>query len=226
LREALARTDRDFVVTQSPRPRRSSAAGRGKSAARLAWLRPLRRNPGQTAACIALAGVWIGILLNALLFQDGRHSAPFFAASPVPAAAAIPVPPPRPVLAASAPATAPAAGLSDQGVKAQRTAIPIPAAAPAVALPSQAVTPVPPPRDPISDLLRAGPAAEPSKPVLAAQRQLNKLNYGPVRPDGLFGLGTRQAIEKFEKDRKLPVTGELNVRTTRELAAAAAAAGE
>jgi peptidoglycan hydrolase-like protein with peptidoglycan-binding domain len=57
--------------------------------------------------------------------------------------------------------------------------------------------------------------------VLAAQRQLNKLGYGPVKPDGLFGLGTRQAIEKFERDRKLPVTGDLNARTSRDLAAAA-----
>ncbi len=56
--------------------------------------------------------------------------------------------------------------------------------------------------------------------VLAAQRALNKLNYGPVKPDGLMGPGTRQAIERFERDRKLPVTGEPAGRTARELAAA------
>ena len=59
-----------------------------------------------------------------------------------------------------------------------------------------------------------------TRQVLAAQRALNKLNYGPIKPDGLFGPGTRQAIERFERDRKLPVTGEVSGRTARELAAA------
>jgi peptidoglycan hydrolase-like protein with peptidoglycan-binding domain len=36
-----------------------------------------------------------------------------------------------------------------------------------------------------------------------------------------MGPGTRQAIERFERERKLTVTGELGPRTVRELAAAA-----
>ena len=84
-------------------------------------------------------------------------------------------------------------------------------------------------RDSIADMLRGGPSVggtteivrqEPTRQVLAAQRALNKLSYGPIKPDGLFGPGTRQAIERFEKDRKLPVTGEVAGRTARELAAA------
>jgi peptidoglycan hydrolase-like protein with peptidoglycan-binding domain len=34
------------------------------------------------------------------------------------------------------------------------------------------------------------------------------------------GTGTRQAIERFEQDKRLPVTGEFNARTVRELSSA------
>jgi len=81
--------------------------------------------------------------------------------------------------------------------------------------------------DTIADMIRMGgpvpvpPAmvgrAEPDDRVAAAQRALLKLGYG-VRVDGLAGPGTRQAIETFERDRRLTVTGELTQRTIRELA--------
>ena len=81
--------------------------------------------------------------------------------------------------------------------------------------------------DTIADMIRMGgpvpvpPAMvgkpEPDDRVAAAQRALLKLGYG-VRVDGLTGPGTRQAIETFERDRRLPVTGELTQRTIRELA--------
>jgi len=94
----------------------------------------------------------------------------------------------------------------------------------AAATPARAI-PAPVPRDPIADMLRSAsnpvpPAIiEPNKAVLGAQRALNKLGYGPIKPDGLAGPGTRQAIERFERDRKLPVTGDLTPRVTRELSA-------
>jgi cytoskeletal protein RodZ len=128
--------------------------------------------------------------------------------------AAVPLPP-RVQRQAAAPAPAPAAHQPTTGAQ---LSPPIPPAN----IPNVA-------RDPIADVLRGGPSAggtteivrqEPTRQVLAAQRALNKLSYGPIKPDGLFGPGTRQAIERFEKDRKLPVTGEVTGRTARELAAA------
>ncbi|MEJ1936036.1 peptidoglycan-binding domain-containing protein, partial [Nostoc sp. NIES-2111] len=81
--------------------------------------------------------------------------------------------------------------------------------------------PMPVSRDAIGEILRTGQASVAGdKAVLAAQRALNRLGYGPIKPDGIFGAGTRQAIEKFERDRKLPVTGEVNPRTAKELATA------
>jgi peptidoglycan hydrolase-like protein with peptidoglycan-binding domain len=63
-----------------------------------------------------------------------------------------------------------------------------------------------------------GPTDAPER-VAAGQRALAKLGYGPLKADGIMGPGTRQAIERFERDRRLAVTGELGSRTARELAA-------
>jgi len=58
-----------------------------------------------------------------------------------------------------------------------------------------------------------------SKRVLAVQRALADFGYGQVRPTGVLGAETRVAIERFERERKLPVTGQISDRLTRELAA-------
>ncbi|MGO4572836.1 peptidoglycan-binding domain-containing protein [Microvirga sp. 2TAF3] len=107
----------------------------------------------------------------------------------------------------------------------QRVSAAAPATAPVVAA-APAKAPVA--RDPIADIIRmGGPVpvppgnvgkAEAGDPVLSGQRALAKLGYG-VKPDGLMGAETRQAIERFEHDRRLPVTGEFTPRTMRELAA-------
>jgi len=57
-----------------------------------------------------------------------------------------------------------------------------------------------------------------SRRVLAVQRALSDFGYGPVKPTGLFGPDTKAAIEKFERDRKLPVTGQISDRLLRDLA--------
>ncbi len=92
--------------------------------------------------------------------------------------------------------------------------------------------------DPITQFLRSGsaPPAAPLAPattastasasttpdpgprrVMAAQRALSKLGH-KVEADGLSGPSTRAAIQAFEREARLPVTGELNPRTMRELA--------
>ena len=59
----------------------------------------------------------------------------------------------------------------------------------------------------------------PSKRVLAIQRALSDFGYGQIKPTGQYDPETRAAIEKFERDRKLPVTGQMSDRFVRELAA-------
>lgn len=64
--------------------------------------------------------------------------------------------------------------------------------------------------------------AAPSENVAASQRALQRLGY-VVKPDGVPNAGTRQAIEKFEKENGLPAKGELTHKITRLLAIRAAA---
>jgi peptidoglycan hydrolase-like protein with peptidoglycan-binding domain len=81
---------------------------------------------------------------------------------------------------------------------------------------AQSGRPVPPEsvrNDPIAELI------SPTKRVLAVQRALADFGYGQIKPSGNFDADTRAAIEKFERDRRLPVTGEISDRFVRELAA-------
>jgi peptidoglycan hydrolase-like protein with peptidoglycan-binding domain len=68
--------------------------------------------------------------------------------------------------------------------------------------------------DPIAELI------EPSaRRVLSVQRALAEAGYGQIKPTGTYGPETRAAIEKFERERKQPITGQISDRLVRELAA-------
>jgi peptidoglycan hydrolase-like protein with peptidoglycan-binding domain len=56
--------------------------------------------------------------------------------------------------------------------------------------------------------------------VLAVQRALTEFGYGQLRPTGTLDPDTRHAIESFERQRKLPITGQLSDQLVRELGAA------
>jgi len=58
-----------------------------------------------------------------------------------------------------------------------------------------------------------------SKRVMALQRALAEFGYGQLKPTGFVDRETKAAIEKFERERKLPITGQVSDRIARELAA-------
>lgn len=58
-----------------------------------------------------------------------------------------------------------------------------------------------------------------SKRVIALQRALAEYGYGQIKPSGIVDPDTQVAIEKFERERKLPITGQASDRVVRELAA-------
>jgi peptidoglycan hydrolase-like protein with peptidoglycan-binding domain len=66
---------------------------------------------------------------------------------------------------------------------------------------------------------------QPAKPatgnpqILSAQRLLARYGYGPIHMSGTADKETHEAIERFERDRKMPTTGEVSERLMRELAA-------
>jgi peptidoglycan hydrolase-like protein with peptidoglycan-binding domain len=72
--------------------------------------------------------------------------------------------------------------------------------------------PAPVPLAPHGD---TGPA---SRRVAAVQRALTEYGYGQLKPTGAIGPDTQAAIQKFERERKLPVTGQISERMVRELA--------
>ncbi len=59
----------------------------------------------------------------------------------------------------------------------------------------------------------------PSKRVIALQRALADFGYGQIKPSGIIDAETQVAIEKFERERKLPVTGQPSDRVMREMTA-------
>jgi peptidoglycan hydrolase-like protein with peptidoglycan-binding domain len=63
------------------------------------------------------------------------------------------------------------------------------------------------------------PAAAQSRRITAVQKALTDFGYGPLKLTGTFDASTRAAIEKFERERKLPVKGQVSERLIRELAA-------
>ncbi|WP_160310465.1 peptidoglycan-binding domain-containing protein [Microvirga vignae] len=113
----------------------------------------------------------------------------------------------------------PSAAPQQQPARTQQAAVQAPAPAPARASTV---------RDPIAEMIRlGGPVPTPpanvgrsdgGETVLFGQRALARLGYG-VKVDGEMGPGTRQAIQRFEQDRRLPVTGTFSPRTVRELSA-------
>ena len=67
--------------------------------------------------------------------------------------------------------------------------------------------------DPIGNLI------SPARRVAVVQQALAEYGYGQIRPTGTIDPATRNAIAEFERNRKLPVTGQISDRLTRELAA-------
>ena len=55
--------------------------------------------------------------------------------------------------------------------------------------------------------------------VASVQRALTEYGYGQLKPTGAVGSDTQAAITKFERDRKLPVTGQMSDRLVKELTA-------
>jgi peptidoglycan hydrolase-like protein with peptidoglycan-binding domain len=67
---------------------------------------------------------------------------------------------------------------------------------------------------------RVAPSSPPpSKRVIALQRALAEYGYGQIKPSGIVDSETQRAIERFERERKLPITGQASDRVVRELAA-------
>ncbi len=173
------------------------------------------RRPKDTLACtVALAAI-VAILVNVLVLQHGRHPSPMFGPNTVilPAAPASvsPLPKPRPMEAEQQRA----AVQSDEPAPVPEARPDAARAAPAEQAATPRATPVAVTRskDPLADIITA------NRRTAGVQRALTEFGYGQLKPTGVAGTDTAAAIQKFERDRKLPVTGKVSDRLVRELSA-------
>jgi Putative peptidoglycan binding domain len=179
------------------------------------------------AGALAFAAI-VAIIANALFMQAGRHPAPMFGtlttlpAGASPVVASVPaslLPRPRPVeadtvLSETRPVDPKAADpkAADPMTSLVKTTSTVQAAT--------ANIPRPPMTVPVSSRVDSVPVSiGGSHRVAAVQRALTEYGYGQLKPTGVVGSDTQVAIQKFEKARKLPVTGQVSDRLVHELAA-------
>jgi hypothetical protein len=197
-----------------PRRRRGAKAIAADAERGLA-MRILLHSPKDViAGALAFAAV-SAIIANALFLQAGRHPAPMFGSLvAMPAMApANPLPRPRPVEAdATQPDPRPAEPRADPPANLVKTTNAAPVVPAAVLRP-----PAPVPVSSHSDGLAISGTG--SRRVAAVQRALTEYGYGQLKPTGAVSSDTQAAIQKFERTRKLPVTGQVSDRLVRELTA-------
>jgi hypothetical protein len=207
-------------------------------------LRALLYSPKDMVAGLIAFAAAGAIITNALFLQSGPHPAPMFGTAASPPSTLLmpnPLPRPRPAEADVLPLTEPKRSDSDlfdpkpvepppepKQVE-QRSVVQRPAEPKsgdsrandpmANLVKATTSTPLPPP----SNALRP-PAPVPTtgsiggaKRVAAVQRVLTEYGYAQLKPTGILGPDTKAAIEKFERERKLPVTGQVSDRLVREL---------
>jgi putative peptidoglycan binding protein len=213
-------------ISKDDTPRRRGArAVAVQQAERGLAMRILLRSPKDTVVgALAFAAV-TAIIANALFLQKGYHPAPMFGSVVVlPSAGSVSstrLPRSRSGEAEAAVSeprvseTKPVERAADSKVAdpvgnlAKATSASS-ATAPAVLRPPQPV--------PVSTRGEA-PASLGSRRVAVVQRALTEYGYGQLKPTGTIGTDTQAAIQKFERDRKLPITGQVSDRLVRELAA-------
>jgi peptidoglycan hydrolase-like protein with peptidoglycan-binding domain len=69
------------------------------------------------------------------------------------------------------------------------------------------------PPDPIGEII-----APPARRVSAVQRVLSDYGYGQIKPTGTLDRETQDAIEQFQRSKKLAVTRQITPELMRELA--------
>jgi peptidoglycan hydrolase-like protein with peptidoglycan-binding domain len=209
------------------------------------WLMFMLRRPADSFAGIVAAFAASAILVNALFLQSGPHPAPIFANRPPPAPivqpklydtrSTVPVAKPHTDIVVTeiqrelvkrgfydGPADGVYGAKTDSAIRDFEQAAGLtPSAEPNDVL-LQTINrsqikakPQPAVRnnDPIAQLLA------PNARITAVQRALAEYGYGQIRSSGVYDLATRSAIERFERERNMPVSGQISDRLVRELSA-------
>jgi hypothetical protein len=167
--------------------------------------------PADRIACLLVAVTAVAIVFNALYRQRGMHPAPMLGSR-----------------ANAAPASVETTGslLVMPRPRPAELLFPSPLGESAPQPPRVHPTPIKPASLPARDAKIAPPsrpeaAPVPPKParIVAVQRALTEFGYGQLRLTGALDEPTKAAVEKFERERRLPTSGQITDRLMRELAA-------
>lgn len=216
---------RSVAINDQPRRRRRRGATAAQKERGLIT-RIVFHSPKDTLAVALAAAAVLAIVINAVFLQAGRHPSPLFGTMIQPFRSAVPAPAQRSEIVSVAPV--------------QRAATAVPSTSP-IPRP-RPVEAEERPGDPLGNLVRSTsmtqgaprpPAAVPagtsekseatglsSQRIAAVQRALTDYGYGQLKATGTVGADTQAAIQKFERERKLPVTGQMSERLVRELSLA------
>lgn len=223
---------------EKPRRRRGAKAVAAEAERGLAMRLLLHSPKDMVAGMLAFAAV-SAIIANALFLQAGRHPSPMFGTVTVMPAPGLPttspLPRPRPAEAARAVDPQPAEprviemksadARSDARIEPKGESRSDPRSDPmtnlvkSTAAPQTTTSSIMRPPAPIpasrETIANQTPAA---RRVAAVQRTLTEYGYGQLKPTGVAGSDTQAAIQRFERERKLPVTGQVSDRLMKELA--------
>jgi Putative peptidoglycan binding domain len=212
---------------EMPRRRRGGVAA--IEAERGFAMRIFLHNPKDMIAGLLAFAACSTVIANALFLQHGQHPAPMFSSAvAIPASQpANPLPRPRPMEAdvtSSEPRLA-EPRLAEPRLIDPKAQDPLANLVKATTTPLTSTPMAAPPPPPIN-IARPSPPIPPApiplagaRRVAAVQRALTEYGYGQLKPTGTIGPDTQAAIQKFERERKLPVTGQMSDRLVRELAA-------
>jgi hypothetical protein len=219
----------------TPRRRRRSAGAVAAEAGaeRGLVLRMLLHSPKDTVAGVLAFAAIVAIVANALFLQAGPHPSPMFGSIvtiPAPSQTPVsPLPRPRPPEATRSEAApleprAPeprAVEMKAAEPKAadSKSTDPLTNLVKATSTAPIATSSIPRPPAPIPVSSRGESTLSPggSRRVAAVQRALTEYGYGQLKPTGTIGSDTQAAIVRFERERRIPATGQMSERLVHEL---------
>ena len=174
------------------------------------WDKAAQR-PMDFAALLTAAVMSTIVVVNAVYLQTGSRSAPYFVPPAAPAAATGAGTGTATGAATHAAAnTAPSSPPSPSQVTGTASSPRL--IAPGVVTPQQVAARR---DDPIADLI----APQPSPRLTSVQRALSEFGYGQIKPTGVLDEPTSAAIQKFEREHRMAVTGRVSERLVSELTA-------
>jgi hypothetical protein len=210
---------RNAGENDKPRRRRGANAMALEAAtARGRVMRILLSSPKDTLAGALAFAALLAIIVNALFLQAGRHPAPMFGSVVMlpEASPASPLPRPRPVEASARPEVAPPESKPAEPRAADPLTNLVRATSEAPVATSN--VPRPPAAVPVASHNEAAVNSD-SRRVAAVQRVLTEYGYGQLKPTGTVNADTLAAIQRFERQHRIPLSGQVSERLVHELSA-------